>query len=119
MQEQRGLWIDAKADNYLDHHGDELFLEHAIMTKDKLPEHGKLWNYDGESKWYDDSCPKKFTGDTYVDGSCIPCHQCADLGRAGAGIICVEDAPHDLDTITSETPDNPAQKSCTCINSGR
>ena len=95
-----------------------MLLERGIMLKKELPTHCRLWNKDERVKWYDERCPKIFSGNTFTDGSCIPCPQCSELSRAGAGVVCVRDQLFDTQCELDERPDEPNSRRCTCVNAG-
>ena len=112
----RDQWHDGKAKAYVDSANPTLLVKNGIMLRKELPKHCQLWNYEGETKWYKDSCPKLFTGLTYVDGSCVPCQECPTLSRAGYGVVCVQEQLRNTQEDENEVPDDLNQLKYTCKN---
>ena len=77
-----------------------------------------LHNYEGAEVWH---CPQEdhtFTGDTFIDGSNVPCMPMQELNRAGYSVVNIVDQTYDEEMVEAETPDDDdgAHPICSCRN---
>ena len=57
---------------------------------------------------------REFTGDTFVDGSCVKVNEDDDLTQCGYAVVCTKDALADTQLDERENPDTPIR--CGCRN---
>ena len=89
MDAHRAQWLDSKAKTCVDSSNPKLLVKSGIMMRSELPAHCQLWDYKGEQRCLKQCIPNKFIGNTFVDGTCIPCQEYPELSTAGYGVGCV------------------------------
>ena len=95
---------------------DSMLLKYGIMMKKHLPCVESLHGYVSVSRWYDNGAPKKFTGETFVDGSCVACRSSPELDRAGYAVVSIDFGGYNSDSDEAERPDQANARGCGCRN---
>ena len=88
----------------------------GMMMESELPDVETLQGYSGKEVWTNPHHPKVFRGDTFVDGSCVPCRHHPSLSRAGYSVVSICDQLHNTQENDWELPDEVDCVDCRCNN---
>ena len=124
LQSERTQWLTNRDDDLicdvqpklLNTHGFLLNSERPSVDWKPAPYVTHWYESDTTTRWGDQTGRRKtFCGDTFVDGSCIPCRENDDLTQCGWSVVTMLSGPSDSRRNRAENPDANEPR-CTCRN---